>query len=133
MDNLKITFQQAEAFVNEVGTSIEDGTTLLYILPPQMDKNAKSTRGSNALSQSLGNTGSTLAVSGMAATMVLGFGGAELWGMINGIQLVIFTPALRLKMPANSNMFIGQIITMATFDYIPMDTVFEKYFNLGNY
>jgi hypothetical protein len=44
--------------------------------------------------------------------------------MINGVQLLIFSPALRLKVPANAQMFIGQIITLATFDYIPMDAVF---------
>jgi hypothetical protein len=85
------------------------------------------------MGQSLGTTGSTLVASGMAMTVIMGVGMAEIWGMINGVQLLIFSPALRLKMPANAQLFIGQTVTLATFDYIPMDVVFETKFDLSNY
>ena len=103
----------AEAFLNKVGTSIQDETTLTqleYFLQAQVDKNAKSTRNSGAISKSLGTTGSTLVCSGVAMTLIMGVGMAEIWGMINGVQLLIFSPALRLKMPAIAQMFIGNII-----------------------
>ncbi len=54
------------------------------------------------MSKSLGTAGSTLVVSGVASSIIVGTGMAEIWGMINGVQLLIFSPALRLKMPANA-------------------------------
>jgi hypothetical protein len=62
------------------------------------------------MSKSLGTAGSTLVVSGLAMSIILGIGMAEIWGMINGVQLLIFSPALRLKMPANAQLFIVNII-----------------------
>ena len=62
------------------------------------------------MSKALGTTGSTLVVSGLAMSIRLGIGMAEIWGMINGVQLLIFSPALILKMPANAQLFIANII-----------------------
>ena len=59
------------------------------------------------MGKSLGAAGSTLVCSGMAMTVIMGVGMAEIWGMINGVQLLIFSPALRLKMPANTQLLIG--------------------------
>jgi len=58
------------------------------------------------MGKSLGSAASVLATSGIAASLFFGFGASQIWGMINGVQLIVFSPALRLKIPANALVFL---------------------------
>jgi len=63
----------------------------------------------------------------------MNFGLSEIFGMITGVQILVFSAGLRLKMPAVAQIFIKNIVSLATFDYLPMDVLFEKWFDLPNY
>ena len=50
---------------------------------------------------------------------------AQVWGMINGMQVMVHLPAFAVKFPANAFMVVEQILTIATFDfpYIDVETL----------
>lgn len=50
---------------------------------------------------------------------------AQVWGMINGMQLVIHFPVFKVTLPDRLNMFIETLISVATFDipYLNIDSI----------
>ena len=48
--------------------------------------------------------------------------------MINGIQLLVHLPILAVDFPIFSQIFIDQLITIATFDLIDTDSMFDNTF-----
>jgi len=57
-------------------------------------------------------------------SLLLNFGLSEIFGMINGVQIFVFSVGLRLKMPANAQIFNKSIAKLAMFDFLPMDLLF---------
>lgn len=55
---------------------------------------------------------------------------AQIWGMINGIQLLVHLPILAVDFPIFSQIFIDQLITIATFDLIDTDGMFDDLFEI---
>jgi len=55
---------------------------------------------------------------------------AQVWGMINGMQIMVHLPALAVKFPANAFMVVEQILQIATFDfpYIDVETLSGGFF-----
>jgi len=53
--------------------------------------------------------------------------------MINGLQIMIYSPVLRLKMPGNAQKTITNVANIATFDILPMSEVFKTQFDHENY
>mmetsp|Transcript_19666 Transcript_19666/g.30385 ORF Transcript_19666/g.30385 Transcript_19666/m.30385 type:complete len:124 (+) Transcript_19666:5133-5504(+) len=53
-----------------------------------------------------------------------------LWGMINCVQIIVYIPLFSIVIPANLNMLMSALITIATFDVIPgIEDMQDKMFN----
>ena len=51
----------------------------------------------------------------------------QLWSMINGLQLTTHLPLFYLKVPANSEFFLGFMIEVATFDPLPEEAIWAVF------
>ena len=43
---------------------------------------------------------------------------SQVWGLINGLQLFVHIPLFKLSLPANAQVLINELITIATFDLV---------------
>ena len=50
---------------------------------------------------------------------------SQVWGMINGLQIITQLPLFDAKFPDLSESMITSLIDIATFDVMPSDEVFE--------
>jgi len=48
---------------------------------------------------------------------------SQVWGAINGLQLMVFMPLFWVKFPANANGMNSQLIDIASFDLLPSDDI----------
>jgi len=76
----------------------------------------------------MGSSSQTAAVASVASNFLLSSCMAQIWGMINGIQLLVHLPILAVDFPIFSQIFIDQLITIATFDLIDTDSMFDSTF-----
>ena len=49
---------------------------------------------------------------------------SQIWGMINGMQLLVNLPLFQVAFPEMSLMMVEQLIAIATFDVMPTDDIF---------
>ena len=58
---------------------------------------------------------------------------AQVWGMINGVQMLIYLPAMNIAFPSNAFLVIDKISMVASFDipYISMAEI-PRIFLLAN-
>ena len=49
---------------------------------------------------------------------------SQVWGMINGLQIIVNLPLFNMVFPDLSKMMVSSLITIATFDVMPSDEVF---------
>jgi len=42
-----------------------------------------------------------------------------LWGMINALQMIVYLPLFSIVIPANLNLMMTVLISVATFDIVP--------------
>ena len=52
---------------------------------------------------------------------------AEVWGMINNLQLIIFAPLVNVQFPGNAFMLYDVMIVIGTFDYLDTDDIFPNF------
>mmetsp|Transcript_26104 Transcript_26104/g.34906 ORF Transcript_26104/g.34906 Transcript_26104/m.34906 type:complete len:154 (-) Transcript_26104:1104-1565(-) len=50
---------------------------------------------------------------------------AQVWGMINGLQIIVMLPLFMINFPQLSFTVIESLITIATFDAFPTELVYE--------
>lgn len=50
---------------------------------------------------------------------------SQVWGMINGLQIMVNLPLFKIEFPDFSGLMIKSLITIATFDVMPTDEIFE--------
>ena len=50
---------------------------------------------------------------------------SQVWGMINGLQIIINLPLFNVKFPELSQSMVENMISIATFDVLPSDEVFD--------
>ena len=50
---------------------------------------------------------------------------SQVWGMINGMQLFVNLPLFNVNFPSLSHLIVEDLITIATFDVLPTDEIFE--------
>ena len=55
---------------------------------------------------------------------------SQLWGAINGLQIMVYMPLFWAKFPANASVFNGFLIGIATFDIVPSEEINESIFVL---
>jgi len=54
-----------------------------------------------------------------------------LWGMVNAQQLISHLPLHNQNIPAQALILYEYIMVCAEFDYIPMDSLHDKYIDYG--
>lgn len=52
-----------------------------------------------------------------------------LWAMINALQLIIRVPLFTIEMPYNAQMFFKTLVSIASFDLLPVDFLNEFFFH----
>ena len=55
--------------------------------------------------------------------LILAFSLNHLWSMLNGLQLTTHMQLLNLKFPANAGFLLNFLVTVATFDPIPVEVI----------
>mmetsp|Transcript_39890 Transcript_39890/g.29426 ORF Transcript_39890/g.29426 Transcript_39890/m.29426 type:complete len:103 (+) Transcript_39890:99-407(+) len=71
----------------------------------------------------------TVVIGNAILNIVLSSSLSLLWGMINALQIIVNIPLFTISFPANAKMFYSFIVSIATFDIIPMDKIEEKFFS----
>ena len=61
-------------------------------------------------------------------SFMLSFSLNSLWGMMNGLAMIVYLPMFNLIFPANFTMFNSFLITLATFDMVPKIDDINAYF-----
>jgi flagellar biosynthesis protein FliR len=64
----------------------------------------------------------------MVVTFIFNYAMATMWGVIRGVKFIVFSPLLRMKIPANLSLFLSYLISFATFDYISMSDLLSDWF-----
>ena len=62
-------------------------------------------------------------------TFFLSFSLNTLWGMLNGLAMIVYVSMMNLTFPSNFNVLNSYLIQIITFDLIPeIDWINEKFF-----
>jgi len=116
----------------EFEAGLKDGTALTRQMTRQVKDNAV-TQSVDAFAK-----GSTVLVAAAVASSavlntVLAGSLAQVWGMINGMQILVHMPVFNVQFPAVSFLVVGKIVEVATFDipYVESDYVFGNVVTLS--
>lgn len=52
----------------------------------------------------------------------------QIWSMINTQQLIVLMPLFNVNIPPNAAVFFGILMSIASFDILPTDKFYAKYF-----
>ena len=55
---------------------------------------------------------------------------SQLWSVVNGLQILVYMPLFWVKFPANASRFNIFLIDIATFEFVPSDSINEEVFVL---
>lgn len=61
----------------------------------------------------------------LGANVLMSGAMSQIWGMINGLQIIVNLPLFFIEFPSLAIMMVNSLITIATFDVMPSDEVFE--------
>jgi hypothetical protein len=61
-------------------------------------------------------------------SVLLAFSLSELWGMMNGLAMIVYLPMFNMIFPANFSMLNDYLISVATFDMVPKINDINAYF-----
>ena len=76
---------------------------------------------------------STVALVGTSISQILLAGSlAQLWGLINGLQIIVHLPLIHVDFPKNAGILVSKIIGIATFDIPDADMEHVTYPIAGN-
>ena len=64
---------------------------------------------------------------------LLTFSLSELWGMMNGLAMIVYLPMFNMIFPANFTMLNDFLITVATYDMVPKIDDINAYFFTTHY
>jgi hypothetical protein len=70
--------------------------------------------------------------SNMALNIILSASLQQLWSMINTQQIIVLMPLFTIKLPPNAGVFFGFIMQIASFDILPTEGFYDKYFNMDD-
>ena len=51
----------------------------------------------------------------------------QLWGLLEAQQIIVLMPLLKIELPAICSIFFGFLMTIASFDLIPIDNYVDKH------
>ena len=74
-----------------------------------------------------------LVIGNFALSLVMSYSMQYLWNLINGLQMIVYLPLLNLVFPANINMVLTILISVATFDMIPLIDEINSLLSSFNY
>ena len=120
---------------SESGQTVElvnNFPTFYKMLPPQMPSNAKTEQLKNSTKTA------TKAVLGIIILQFLlayftSYSLNALWGMMNGLNFIVYLPMINLTFPSNFYLFNKYIIEIATFDIVPKIDEINEYFFSSRY
>jgi hypothetical protein len=55
---------------------------------------------------------------------------SQLWSMVNTQQIIVMMPLFNLNLPANAGIFYAFIMNLASFNFLPTGTFYNKYFDM---
>ena len=108
---------------------MDSDTSLIRTLPRQMSlTEAEVVIG--ASESVTGGSGIVLA-SNFVMNFLLSASLQHCWSMIESQQIIVLMPLFKIVLPANIGVFFGYIITIASFDLIPIDNYVDEYGGLS--
>jgi len=55
---------------------------------------------------------------------------ALLWGMVNTLQIIVHMPLMNVSMPPNVSTLTSALVSLASFDFLPMDKINKVVFGI---
>lgn len=97
-------------------------TTLLVEVPRQIPSEAEAVAiESGGESSEIGS--SSIMGGNFVVNLILAASLNQLWSMLNGMQLTTHMQLFNLKFPANAGFLVKFLVTVATFDLLPIEVI----------
>ena len=118
-------FVKVKASFSDFEPGWQDELELLSVRVP-IQKNVRSALSPEALAAAGAAAESTSTATGatLAVNVVLSGAMAQVWGMINGMQLIVNLPLFDMVFPSFSQEAVTSLITITTFEVMPTDEIF---------
>ena len=97
----------------------------MKVLLPRMVQEGASTDTIESAGASAGSSSKVAVISNFLLNIGMSASLNQLWGMINGLQIMSHMPLCNIKFPANAELFNGFIIEIALFDILPSEYMLE--------
>ena len=101
------------------------GNILIKVLLPRMAAEGAATETVESTGASAGSSTKAATLSNFFLNIAMSASLNQLWGMINGLQIMTHMPLCNIKFPANSELFNGFMIEIALFDILPSEWLLE--------
>ena len=111
-----------DQITDEYGQSLPNGTTMIVnaprLIPSEEEAVAIESSGESSENASLSVMGGNFVVNLLLAAAL-----NHLWSMLNGLQLSTHLQMFSLKFPANAGFLLNFLVTVATFDVLPIEAI----------
>ena len=101
----------------------KDEADLIRVLIPAQEEQAS--EGATQAVSAAGKSTQAATAATLGINVALSGAMSQVWGMINGMQLMVNLPLFDITFPSLSKMMVEDLITIATFDVMPTDQIFE--------
>ena len=117
-----------QEFHDKDGFGIEHQTNFTVTIPPQLPNDATSQALADA-SETTETGGQLIMSTNLLINTVLSASVQSLCQLMNGLQLIVHLPLLKIIFPPNVLMFILPLVNVANFDIIPVHLVYPYVFD----
>ena len=121
-DYILLSLNGFDIFEDENGISLPKSLVKKILLPAQYASYEEGVSVDN-ISTGAKTMNSSILGSNFVVNLLLVGSMSQVWGAINGLQLMVFMPLFWLKFPANANGMNSSLIDIASFDLLPSDDI----------
>ena len=120
-DKVKVLLNLSE-FTDEYGQTLGNDTILIVDAPRQIpsEEEAQAIEKGGESSEA---ASSSVMGGNLILNIILAASLNQLWTMLNGLQLSTHMQLFNLKFPANASFLLNFLVTVATFDVMPIETI----------
>ncbi len=133
VDYLKIIWNNTDVLLTQQEfVSFDKSWSFTKKLQPQKDRSQATTTAATQ-GEAMVFTMSSIMSSNFVINILMSSSLQELWGQLNVLQLVLFTPLLNLLLPMNVQVLCGALISITTFDILDSQSITNYIFGADNF
>ena len=99
---------------------------LIKVLLPRLVMEGEATDTVESAGASAGSSSKITVIGNFLVNIAMSASLNQLWGMINGLQIMTHMPLCNIKFPANAELFNAFMIEIALFDILPSEWILEQ-------